>query len=213
MKAHRVLAGAALAFVAAAPLAAQNQDWQNQWYWGGKGGLLSYTLPSGTVNPTQFGGEWLITGKRTGLYIGFSTSPTAQQDNFIVPKLSGGPYNIGFNGMRRIQIGVVVLPTNGFLQPYIGGGFVIETLTGAQFVGITPSTAQSNALSDAASGGFAMVMAGLQLRFGRRAAVFAHYQGSPQGRDFLLTGSSHSMEFGLRYAFLGAKEDDIGQNR
>ncbi len=216
MTARTVCAGsmlAILAMAAARPVSAQTYDWQNQWYWGIKGGVLSYQLPSATVNPTQVGGEWLITARRTALYVGYSQSSTAEQDNFTVPKLSGGPYNIGFNGMRRIQIGVVVLPTNGAIQPYVGGGFVIETLTGAQFVGFTPSTAQANALSDAASGGFALVMAGLQLRVGRRLAAYGQYQGSPQGRDFLLTGSSNSIEAGLRYAFLPSREVDVGQNR
>src|SRR5512142_45008 len=150
--ARRILAGAmvaVLAGAAAAPLTAQTYDWQNQWYWGAKGGLLNYQLPSGMVNPTQFGGEWLITAKRTALYVGYSQSPTAQQDTFRMSKLTGGPYTIGFDGMRRIQIAVVVFPMNGMIQPYVGGGFVIETLTNAQFIGITPSTTQANALSDA----------------------------------------------------------------
>ena len=48
MTRHRPLAIAALlALASAAPLAAQVLDWQNQWYWGAKGGLLSYSLPSG----------------------------------------------------------------------------------------------------------------------------------------------------------------------
>ncbi len=208
------LAGAMVAMLAgAAPLTAQTYDWQNQWYWGVKGGIVAYQLPSGNVTPTQIGGEWLVTARRTGLYVGYSQSSTAYSDNFTVPKLSGGPYNIGFNGMRRIQIGVVVLPTNGMIQPYVGGGFVIETLTGAQYIGITPNTQQSNALQDAAAGGFALVMAGVQLRVGRRLAAYAHYQGSPQGRDFLLAGSSNSIEAGLRYAFLPSREDDVGQNK
>lgn len=215
MARHRPLLGAALAALAgAAPLAAQTQDWQQRWFWGAKGGTLGYTLPTGGQTfVAQVGGEWLITARRSALYLGYSQSPTTEVDTF---RFSGVPsaVPIVFDGMRRIQIAVVVLPGNAALQPYLGGGFVIETLANA---GVDPDTTLSSshqttverALEDQSSGGFALLLAGLQLRLGPKLALYGHYQGSPQGRDFLLVGSSHSFEFGLRYAFLGAHEDDV----
>ena len=83
MTRHRSLAIAALLTLAsAAPLAAQIQDWQYQWYWGAKGGLISYSLPSGRANHPQIGGEWLITARRTALYVAYSTSFTKDGDTF-----------------------------------------------------------------------------------------------------------------------------------
>lgn len=214
---HGFLAGAALAILAhatAQPLAAQTYDWQHRWYWGAKGGVLGYSMPTaGQVFDPQFGGEWLITGKRSALYLGFSQAPATQRDTFRLSQASGGPHQVDFDGMRRIQIGVLVFPTNGSLQPYVGGGFVIETLTSARYTGASPSAALTSAVSDASSGGFALVMIGAQYRMGRKMALYAHYQGSPQGRDFLLAGSAHSIEAGIRYAFLPAREDDVTTRR
>lgn len=215
---HRSLAALALtvlALAAARPLAAQTYDWQYRWYWGVKGGMLGYTLPTtGQTFDPQVGGEWVVTARRSALYLGYSQSPTQQTDTFRLSKATGGPYQITFDGMRRIQIGVVVFPTNGTIQPYVGAGFVIETLTNSRYTGAgTISSAVSSAITDASSGGFALVIAGVQMRMGRRLALYAHYQGSPQGRDFLLQGSSHSLEGGIRYAFLPAREDDVTTRR
>ena len=212
---HWTLTGATLAALCgAAPLAAQTYDWQYRWYWGAKAGALSYNLPtSGQVFNAQFGGEWLITARRSALYIGFAQAPALERDTFRLSSQTGGPYDVAFDGMRRVQIAVVVFPTNGTIQPYLGGGFVIETLFNSRSASGSPSNAELQAISDASSGGFAMVLAGIQLRMGRKMALYAQYQGSPQGADFLLSGSSHSFEAGLRYAFMPAREDDVTTRR
>jgi opacity protein-like surface antigen len=215
MTRHRFALGAAfIALAAATPLSAQIQDWQHKWFWGFKGGMLGYTLPTtGRVFVPQFGAEWLITGKRTALYVGYSQSATQERADFTFTGIAT-PVPVIFDAMRRIQLGVLVLPTNSAFQPYAGAGFVIETLTNAH-TDATPvlspgnQTTADRALADQSAGGFALIMAGLQLRMGRKLAFYGHYQGSPQGRAFLLAGSSHSFEFGLRYAFLGAREDDV----
>lgn len=197
----------------AAPLAAQTYDWQYRWFWGAKAGMLGYSLPTtGQTFTAQFGGEWLITARRSALYVGFSQSPTQQTDTFRLSSQNAAP-QVTFDGMRRIQIGVLVFPTSGTFQPYVGGGFVIETLTNSRISAGTPSAALIQAVNDASSGGFALVMLGAQMRMGRKMALYAHYQASPQGRDFLLAGSSHSLEAGLRYAFLPAREDDVTTRR
>lgn len=217
MARHRFALGAALvALAAATPLSAQIQDWQHKWFWGVKGGMLGYQLPtSGRVFAPQYGGEWLITGKRSALYAGYSQSATQERDYYTFTGIAT-PIPVIFDAMRRIQVGVVVLPTNAALQPYVGAGFVIETLTSLRAdstLSAANQTTVDRSLSDQGSGGFALVIAGLQLRMGRKMALYGHYQGSPQGRDFLLAGSSHSFEFGLRYAFLGAREDDVTSRR
>lgn len=216
MTRHRFALGAALvALAAATPLSAQIQDWQSKWFWGAKGGALGYSIPSaGTVFVPQFGGEWVITARRTALYVGYSQSNTAERDTFHFTGVTP-PIWIALNGMRRIQLAVIVFPTNGALQPYVGGGFVIETLTNARADTALSTAAQNTvdrALQDLQAGGFALLTGGIQLRMGK-LALYGQYQGSPQGRSFLLRGSSHSLEFGLRYAFLGAREDDVTSRR
>jgi hypothetical protein len=210
MTRHRFLLGAALLTLAAArPLSAQRVlDWQYRWYWGAKGGMLSYTLPSGSRAVPQVGAEWLITARRVALYIGYSSTFAAEADTFAVPGLTGGARGVTFDAFRRIQIGLLTLIGDKAFQPYVGGGFVIQTLSNARSTAATPTTTDVNAITAAASGGFLQVMAGFQLRMGKKAALFAHYQLSPQGRAFLLAGGANSFEGGLRYAFLSAKEDD-----
>ena len=213
---HWAVTGATLAVLCgAAPLGAQTYDWQYRWYWGAKGGLLSYNLPTpGQVFVPQVGGEWLITARRSALYVGFSqTWSSPELDAFTIDGQSGGPFDLTFDGMRRLQIGVVVFPTSGTLQPYLGGGFVIETLMNVQVASGSPSTAEEQAISDASSGGFGLIIGGVQMRMGRKLALYAQYQGSPQGRDFLLRGSAHSFEAGIRYAFLPSREDDVTTRR
>lgn len=212
---RRMLSLALVGATVAIPARAQNPEWQYQWFWGVKGGLLTYTLPTpGQVLSPQVGAEWLITAKRTALYLGVSqTVGVTESDGFTFSNISGTPV-VGFNGMRRIQIAVLVFPTSGTLQPYAGGGFVIETLPDAAATGLTgtAATAAQNAVDGASSGGFFLTMVGAQLRM-RKLAIFGQAQFSPQGRDFLLGGSSMSFEFGLRYALTGAREDDVTTRR
>jgi len=210
---HRSLAIAAvLALALAAPLSAQIQEWQNQWFWGAKGGLIRYSLPTlGTVNHPQGGGEWLITARRAALYVGYSTSFTRDVDNYTIQQI-GGTAQASFDAMQRIQIALLVFPWGGNIQPYIGGGFEIETLSNPS-VNCTPlSSAQcttaTNYMNQHSSGGFALVMGGVQIRFGK-LAIFGQGQLSPQGKDFVLPNSSQSLEVGIRFAFLGAREEDV----
>ena len=217
MRHHRWLTALALlATAGAVPLRAQIQDWQYRWYWGAKAGVTSMSLPSsGTVFNPNFGAEWMITARRTALYVAYSATTTGHADNFTNFTGVTGGVPIAFDGMGRIQIAVLVLPWDGKLQPYIGGGFVIETLSNSGAVGALAPAVQTIVTRDLpgkSSGGFALVMGGMQLRMGR-AAVFGHVQISPQGRAFLLTGSSVSLEFGLRYAMTGSREDDVTTRR
>jgi len=215
MARHRILLGAALiALSASRPLAAQErlQDWQNRWYWGAKGGLLTYTLPTfGTVRVAQVGGEWMITARRIAFYLGYSTTFQAESDTFPVKGLSGTNNGVTFDAFRRIQIGVLAMIGDKPLQPYIGGGFAIHSLSNARSAPPSPqppSPTVSDDIKSAASGGFFQIMAGVQLRFAGKGALFGQYQYSAQGHDFLLAGGANSFEVGLRWAFLPSKEND-----
>ncbi len=215
---HRSLVVAGLlALAAAAPARAQLQPWQNQWYWGAKAGLVRYTLPTlGNVSHPQGGGEWLITARRAALYVGYSTSFTQDVDNYAIPQLAGSTVQASFDAMQRIQIALLVFPWGGYIQPYVGGGFTIETLSNPS-VNCTPLTSAqcttaTNYMNQHSSGGFFLVMGGAQIRMGK-LAIFGQVQLSPQGKDFVLPNSSQSLEVGIRYAFLGSREEDITTRR
>ncbi|HWO90014.1 MAG TPA: hypothetical protein VNL98_12785 [Gemmatimonadales bacterium] len=214
MARRRMLLSAVLVFAIAGPLAAQGtRDWQYRWFWGGKAGMLGYDLPTaGTVFVPQFGGEWLITARRTALYLGFSQSLTAEQDSFALSGVQGNQ-QVAFDRYRRIQIGIVAIIGDGHLQWYAGGGFAIHTLVNARNTGTTTSAAIDNAIANASSVGVAMVMGGVQLRFGRQMALYGHFQGTPGTQDFLLAGASSSIEAGIRMNLLPAREDDMTVRR
>jgi hypothetical protein len=196
----------------AAPLSAQGarrvQDWQYRWYWGVKGGLMTYTLPtSGTVVAPQFGGDWLITERRAALYVGYSQSFTAETDTFAVTGLAGTNNGVSFDGIKRLQIAVAAMVGNNNLQPYFGGGFTIHILSNARSTTASPSQGVVDAINDAASQAFLFGMAGVQYRMGRMA-LFASYQYTPQGKGYLLQGGSSNFEGGIRYALMGSREED-----
>ncbi len=215
MTKYRILAGAALMSIAAAPLSAQRvQDWQYRWFWGVRAGGVSYILPTGGRQVSGLAGaEWLITARRVALHIGYDQSFASATDTFAVKNLSGTNNGVSFDGMRQIQIDVVAMIGDKPLQPYIGGGFVIETLTNAKSTQTPPSATTQAAVTAAASGGFMHIIAGLQYRINKKAAIFGNYSYTAQGRDFLLAGSAQTIEGGIRYAFLGAKENDPTNGR
>ncbi len=214
MARRRVVLGASVLMLAVShPLAAQTQEWQYRWFWGAKAGLLGYSLPvAGAVVVPQFGGEWLITARRTALYLGYSQTLTAEQDSFALSGITGDQ-QVAFDGFRRIQVGIIALLGDGHIQLYGGGGFALHTLTGARNTGSTQSTNIDGAIQDASSVGLAMVMAGAQIRFGRRMVWYGHYQGTPGVRDFLLPGQTNSFEAGIRWNLLPAREDDVTTRR
>ncbi len=213
MARQRFLFAIVFAALTAAPLAAQQrvQDWQYKWFWGAHAGLMSYSLPtSGTTFTPQAGAEWLITARRVALYAAYSQSFQSEQDTFGIVGLSG-TQTISFDGMRRLQVGIVAMIGDKSLQPYAGAGFTIHTLTNAQLVGSTPSSQVQAAIQDAASGGFGMVVAGLNYRMSKKMMVYGQFLYTPQGRDFMLAGGSTNLTAGVRYAFLNARADDSGR--
>lgn len=210
MRPLRILLGAALFTAAAAgPLTAQRiQPWQYQWFWGVRGGVVSYELPSfGRQFAANAGAEWVITARRVALHIGYDQSFAGATDSFAIQGL-GGLNEVSFDGLRQLQIDVIAIVGDKALQPYVGGGFVIETLTNARSTQASPSTTVEDAIANASSGGFLHLMAGVQYRFAPKTAIFGTFGYSTQGRDFLLAGSAMTFQGGIRHAFLPSKEKD-----
>ncbi len=210
MKRLKLLLGAAICTVfAVRPLSAQAvQDWQYRWFWGVRGGVISYQLPNFGRQFTGVGGaEWLITARRVALHIGYDQSFGGATDSFAIQGLAGKE-EVSFDAIRQIQIDVVALIGDKAFQPIIGGGFVIETLTNAHSTNANASTTVADAINNAASGGFLHLMAGAQYRMSKKLAVFGNFGFTTQGRAFLLSGSAMTFQGGIRYAFLGAKEND-----
>jgi opacity protein-like surface antigen len=202
----------------AAPASAQRQrleEWQNRWYWGIKGGLMTYQLPtSGNVITPSAGADWLITHRRAALYISYSRSFQAEQDTFAVEGLAGTNNGVAFDGLQKISIGMAAMIGSGRLQPYIGGGFALNILANARSTTPNPPVQIADAIDDATSGAFLFFVGGVQYRMGQKGAIFASWQYSPLGRTYLLQGGTSTIEAGFRYAFLNAKDSgrDVRSN-
>src|SRR4029077_2204764 len=196
-----------------------------QWYWGGGGGLFAYQT---NLQPLHFdpiiGGHWLITGKRTALYLGyeqafFTTAAVAQIQD---PNSGTGVRNTSFSNVRRLSIGVMAIPIDGHIQPMIGGGFAMvqilhptidcsgtyATTTCSSF---SDSSLAAQAASDQSSKAFAWAAVGLQINFGR-LGVFGTATVTSAAQQFMLNGQTYSVVGGIRYSLGSSKEDITEQN-
>ncbi|PYO81692.1 MAG: hypothetical protein DMD65_11565, partial [Gemmatimonadetes bacterium] len=99
----------------------RTSDWAHKWYWGAQGGLFVFrtNFDSYSFEPT-FGGHWLITGKKTALYVAFEQSffLSARHATIVEPNQNVELGNISFNNARRIMVGVLAFPAQLRVEPY-----------------------------------------------------------------------------------------------
>src|SRR5256884_3783825 len=103
----------------------RTSDWAHKWYWGAQGGLFVFrtNYDSYAFEPT-FGGHWLVTGKRTALYVSYEQSffLSDRHTTMVEPGGTIEPGNVAFHDMRRIMVGVLAFPAQKRVQPVGGGG-------------------------------------------------------------------------------------------
>lgn len=201
--------------------AAQEDAWQHRWFWGAQGGLMRFqTTPATTTtiawqDAITVGGHWLITSTHSALYAAFDHVIFDDNTSSAVPDASSstGFREIQFTNGRRIQALLLVFPTDGFIQPYLGGGFGINQLTDAFPTGGRPAfntdTEFENILrvvDETSTKAFPIFSGGLQVRFGR-LALFGQAQYMPLGRDYLISSAQYVGSVGLRYAVTSSREE------
>ena len=207
----------ALAFLAFVPPAfGQAEPWQRQWYWGAEGGVYGYETPLalGRKFAPTVGGHWMITGKRSALFIGIDQVifPASSQSAVVDPSAvaSGGIRLVNFSGLRRIQATIFAVPTDKKLQIMLGGGFAIHQITDAVPVGPFATTQElanaTNAVAEVDTKAFMVLAGAVQYRMNRWAA-FAMYNYMPSSKDFLITSNQHALSLGARYALTSAHEE------
>ncbi len=190
----------------------RGSDWQHKWYWGGQGGLLVFrtNFDSYSFEPT-FGGHWLITGRRTALYASYEQSffLSPRHVTFIEPDGTVEPGNVQFNNLRRIMVGVLAFPAQLRVEPFAGGGFAIMEALNVEASCTTCTTAQFAELQDAADAAatkaFFWWMGGIDIKQGR-LALFGHYILTSSAASFLIQGTTHTFQGGVRYSFGSSKE-------
>jgi hypothetical protein len=219
----RAFVALALTAAMASPAAAQRaHDRSFQWYWGGQGGGFYYQT---AAQPYYYdpiaGAHWLITAKKTALYLAyeqavFLVDATAAIGDPASPGCSVGTAcrDVTFSDMRRIMFGLLAFPLQKRIEPFVGGGWammqvlnpVVDCSTCA-----TPSEAfeAQSRTEDASSKAFFWLMGGLQISQGK-LSLFGHYILTSAAQSFLIQGTTHSFQAGLRYSF-GTSKEGVGR--
>lgn len=204
--------------VLAGSAAAQATSWQHKWYWGAQGGIMRFEtiditgVQTGWQNAYTVGGHWLITGTRSAFYAAFDQVLFNDTTNSTIADASapGGARSVAFNKGRRVQAMLLIFPTDGYIQPYLGGGFGIHQLVNAFPTGSfnTPQE-EENALrtvDETSTKAFPILAGGMQMRFSR-LALFGQAQYMPMGRNYLITSAQYVFSIGFRYAVSASREE------
>lgn len=192
--------------------------WQRQWFWGAQAGVLSFNTDyDGFSAEPTFGGHWLITAKRTAMYVAYEQSFFLSDRHATITHPNGTiePGNVAFDAIRRIMMGVLAFPVQKAVQPFGGGGFAImevldpvATCTGCT---VGDLAIVQNAADDASTKAFFWLMAGVDVRQGR-LSLYGHYILTQDVKGFLISGITNSVQGGIRYSFGSSREDITGKH-
>ncbi len=194
-------------------------DRQYQWYWGAQGGAFVYKT---NVQPYYYdplvGGHWLITARRTALYVAYEQAlflTDAQavmfDPNSSASSVGPGFRDVSFHDMRRLMFGVLAFPAQKIIEPFAGGGFALmqvlnPTVDCSSCTTLSEAVEAADRAHDAASKAFFWVMGGLQVNYSTKLNVFAHYLITSSAAGFLIEGNTHTLQGGIRYSLGTSKE-------
>ncbi len=197
----------AVAFAQANASAAPARD---AWYWGINGGALMFNAgydSEQSVLAPSVGGEWLIMRQRFALRISVQQAFFDEQTAVYDPTVSSAARPVDVKDWRRYAVEVYAMPSgDGFLVPYLGGGFALNVLQTATPVGsFVSQESLEQVYSDVdefSSRASLVATAGFQANFGR-SAIFAQASAMPTRNAFLLNRSAYTAVFeaGIRYTF------------
>jgi outer membrane protein with beta-barrel domain len=190
-----------------------------QWYWGAQGGFfLSKTNTQPYVYDPIVGGHWLITSRRTALYVAYEQALFLSDANAVIfdPNSSGCSVgaapcrDVAFNRVRRLMFGVLAYPTQKVIEPFGGVGFAIMQIlnpvvdcTGCD---LSQASQADDRVNDASSKAFFWVIGGLQINYSSKLNVFAQWLMTSSAANFLLQSNTHSLQGGVRVSLGTSKE-------
>ena len=196
-----------------------------QWYWGAQGGfLLSKTNTQPYVYDPIVGGHWLITSRRTALYVAYEQAffLTDAQAVIFDPASSSSSVGAGFRDVtfkdvRRLMFGVLAYPTQKVIEPFGGGGFALmqvlnPTVDCSSCATLGEAVEASDRAHDQASKAFFWLMGGLQINYSSKLNVFAHYMLTSSASNFLLESNTHTLQGGVRLSLGSSKEGIIDRH-
>jgi hypothetical protein len=222
----QVVGSAGLSYFFVPPQQGRGFNKQYQWYWGAQGGAFVYKT---NVQPYYYdpvvGGHWLITARRTALYVSYEQTMFLNDAKAVIfdPASTGCSLGAGvqcrdvaFHDVRRIMFGVVAFPAQKVIEPFAGGGFAImqalDPVVDCQSCTTAEFAAAGDRAADAASKAFFWVMGGLQINYSTKLNVFAHYVLTSSAAGFLIQGNTHSIQGGIRYSLGTSKEGVTDRN-
>jgi hypothetical protein len=188
-----------------------------QWYWGGQGGVFFYKT---NLQPYYYepvvGGHWMITAKRTALYLGYEQAFFISEAQAAIfdpsAEATGQVRTVAFSDMRRILFGVLTHPSQKVIEPLAGLGFALVQVLDPRpdcTADCETSSKTEEAFAraeDAASRAFFWIMGGIQMNYSNRLNVFGHYILTSSSRGYLIDGNTHTIQGGIRYSFGTSKE-------
>ena len=190
-----------------------------QWYWGAQGGfLLSKTNTQPYAYDPIVGGHWLITSRRTALYVAYEQALFLSDAQAVIfdpasSNSSVGPgfRDVTFKDVRRLMFGVLAYPTQKIIEPFGGGGFALvqvlnPTVDCSQCQSLGEAVEASDRVHDQSSRAFFWLMGGLQINYSSRLNVFAHYLLTSSAANFLLESNTHTIQGGIRLSLGSSKE-------
>ncbi len=190
-----------------------------QWYWGAQGGFfLSKTNTQPYVYDPIVGGHWLITSRRTALYVAYEQALFLSDANAVIfdPNSSGCSVgaapcrDVAFNRVRRLMFGVLAYPTQKVIEPFGGVGFaimqILNPVVDCRGCDLSQASQADDRVNDASSKAFFWVMGGLQINYSSKLNVFAQWLMTSSAANFLLQSNTHSLQGGVRVSLGTSKE-------
>src|SRR5687768_9472412 len=140
----------AIAFAAMMPAAGLTQlprdDFKDSWFWGVKGGVISFstTTVENKVEPV-IGGEWLLTRTRGALYLALDQALFDATSSF--QDTLEQTHTVTIRDMRRATAAALAFPFSlespiGVVRPYAGVGFALNFIRSATVTALPADTAQ-----------------------------------------------------------------------
>jgi len=212
----RALATLGLAAVAgASSLSAQSAGvGSNRFYVGASVGGMNFetaTQTRGTI--PMFGGNALITAKRAALLVGVDAGLGSDETaSFIDPADGLTVRDVTFDNIMRYYFMLMAYPLKSHVQPFIGLGWGIQTLSNIQVGGPFLTPADSSDYHDYAeelgSTAYMQVVGGVEIRVGI-VNVFGSLSASTGANDTDLVPSAvYTGQAGVRIALGKAKDTD-----
>jgi hypothetical protein len=199
---------ALVALVPATGLTQPNVNFKDSWFWGVKGGVISFSTATveGRTEPVV-GGEWLLTRTQGALYVSLDQSLFSASS--ALTDTLGQSHTVTIRDMRRFTAAAMAFPLffdAGFasFRPYAGVGFSLNFLRSATLADGPPADTTlrkdvNRRLEDEQDRAAPVLILGLQAQVGR-FAVFAQGTGMPAETRFLLNGRpTVFVEAGLRF--------------